>query len=424
MKGKTLGSRYKILEYLAEGGFGRTYLAEDTQLPGKNTCIVKQLYPSSQKPRLLEIARRLFKTEASVLHNLGHHQQIPELLAYFEEESKFYLVQQYIKGKTLATELNSEQTWSQGQVIELLQDVLNILQFIHAQGVIHRDIKPDNLIRRQSDRRLILVDFGTVKQVLQGQQTNLDQLTVAVGTQGYMPTEQARGKPHLTSDLYALGMIGIEALTGIIPIELEEDDRGEIIWQHLANVSPNLAQILTQMTRCQVEDRYQSATEILQDLHKLARVNITEPQSVTAIDSTKIVNQSRSQSIHTGSVRNNKVVALPVVNNQTNVDRQSAIADSTESIPATTIDRPSSANPNLPVKSRPKGTIFAILALVATVAVVGTYFFLEQLNPESTIDLPQTTDSQPNNSGDRESESLPANPTERMPQGEGFRDDL
>ena len=407
---------------MAEGGFGRTYLAEDTQLPGRNTCIVKQLYISSQKPRFLEIARRLFKTEASVLHNLGHHPQIPELLAYFEEESKFYLVQQYIEGKTLATELDSEPIWTQGQVIELLLDVLNILQFIHSQGVIHRDIKPDNLIRRYSDRKLVLVDFGTVKQILQGKQANLGQLTVAVGTQGYMPTEQARGKPHPTSDLYALGMIGIQALTGIIPIELEEDDRGEIIWQDLADVSLDLAQILTQMTRYHFEERYQSATEILQDLHQLAGVNVTKPQSATAIDSTKIVNQSRLQSIHGGSVIENKVVALPILNNQSTVEGKNAIAETTESLPATTLDRPFPVNSS--VKPHSKVMIGSILTLVVMVAVGSIYLFWEQSNPEPTINLPKTTDSQPNNSRDRGSESLPANPTKRMPQGEGFREDL
>ena len=189
MKGKILGSRYRVIEYIAEGGFGRTYLAEDTLLPDKDFCVVKQLAPSFSAPKLLAIARRLFETEAKVLHSLGHHAQIPELLAYFEEAEKFYLVQQYIKGRTLDTELTEGKVWKTERVIELLRDCLNILQFIHEQGVIHRDIKPSNLIRRHSDRKIVVVDFGTVKEVLQGQ-TTLPQLTVAVGTQGYMPIEQ------------------------------------------------------------------------------------------------------------------------------------------------------------------------------------------------------------------------------------------
>jgi serine/threonine protein kinase len=274
VKGKILGSRYQVIEYIAMGGFGKTYLAEDTQLPEKDHCVVKQLYPSSEDPEFLGIARRLFKTEASTLHLLGDHDQIPKLLAYFEEEEKFYLVQQYIAGQTLEKELDSETLWSEAQVRELLKDVLGILEFIHSKGVIHRDIKPDNLIRRLEDGKLVLVDFGTVKEVLKGQ-TNIE-LTVAVGTQGYMPTEQARGKPRPTSDLYALGMICIQALTGTFPLDLEEDAEGEIIWESLANVSPQLSHILTQMTRYHFKDRYQSATAVLQALNSLSDTSLPE----------------------------------------------------------------------------------------------------------------------------------------------------
>ncbi|MEO1671601.1 MAG: serine/threonine-protein kinase, partial [Cyanobacteria bacterium J06631_2] len=194
MQGNILGSRYRVIEYIAEGGFGKTFLAEDTQLPAKNKCVVKQLFPSVDDPNFIQIARRLFKTEAETLNTLGVHNQIPRLMAYFEEDEKFYLVQQYIEGHTLSKELVSGAAWSEAKVIELLQDCLGILNFIHNKSVIHRDVKPDNLIRRQSDNKLVLVDFGTVKAVI-AEQTQLVPSTVAVGTRGYMPTEQARGKP-------------------------------------------------------------------------------------------------------------------------------------------------------------------------------------------------------------------------------------
>lgn len=266
MKGKILGSRYQVLEYIAEGGFGRTYLAQDTQLPGKDLCIVKQLAPSFNAPKLLTIARRLFKSEATALHSLGHHPQIPKLLAYFEEEEKFYLVQQYISGQTLDKELTSVKVWSTDQVVELLKDCLNILRFIHDRGVIHRDLKPANLIRRDSDRKIVLVDFGSVKNILQGQ-NSIAGLTVSVGTQGYMPIEQARGKPRASSDLYALGMIGIQALTGVKPLNLEEDENGEIMWSHLVDTKPELIKILTKMTRYNYIARYSSAQSVLDDLN-------------------------------------------------------------------------------------------------------------------------------------------------------------
>ena len=308
MKGKILGSRYKVIEYIAKGGFGKTYLAEDTQLPGKNKCVVKQLYPSGEDSKLLAVARRLFYTEASTLHILGHHEQIPKLLAYFEEEEKFYLVQQYIKGQTLVQKLITAQAWTESQVIELLKDGLNVLQFIHSQGVIHRDVKPDNLIRRDSDNKLVLVDFGTVKEVLHGQ-ANANQLTVAVGTQGYMPIEQARGKPLPASDLYALGAIGIQALTGIVPIDLEDDQEGELIWESLANVSPQLAQVLTQMTKYQPDERYQSATEVLQALDTLYNLEV-ENQSIAVNEN---INWETSE-----AVQPKNIISSPLVVNAIN----------------------------------------------------------------------------------------------------------
>ena len=204
MKGKLIGSRYRVLEYIAEGGFGKTYLAEDTQLPNKDLCVVKQLSPHFDAPKMLAVARRLFQTEAAALHSLGHHPQIPQLLAYFEEAEKFYLVQQYIKGQTIDKELGATPVWSAEKVVSLLKDCLKILQFIHDKGVVHRDLKPANLIRRDTDGKIVIVDFGTVKNILQGH-TSMPQLTVAVGTQGYMPTEQARGKPPLCQRSVCLG---------------------------------------------------------------------------------------------------------------------------------------------------------------------------------------------------------------------------
>ncbi len=268
MQGQLLRSRYRILQYLAKGGFGKTYLAEDTLLPGDNRCVVKQLYLAVDNPKILETARRLFKKEAETLKKLGSYDRIPQLLASFEEEQKFYLVQQYIDGHTLKQELVPGQTWTEAKVIEFCQDCLQILDFIHAQGIIHRDVKPDNLIRRRQDNKLVLVDFGTVKEIISAQ-TQMMTSTVAVGTKGYMPMEQAMGKPRINSDIYALGTIAIQALMGVHPLQFQEDDNGEIIWQSQANVSSQLAAILSKMVRYHFQDRYQSAREVLEELDRL-----------------------------------------------------------------------------------------------------------------------------------------------------------
>lgn len=273
-----LRSRYRIIKFIGKGGFGKTYLAEDLLLPsGNNACVVKQLYPAIDNENFLATARRLFTKEAETLQKVGTHDLIPRLLAYFEEDNQFYLVQQYIEGHTLAKELNSEKIWTESQIIALLKDCLNILDFIHSQGVIHRDVKPDNLIRRSRDGKLVLVDFGTVKEVIIAQ-TQMIPSTVAIGTRGYMPTEQARGKPRFTSDIYALGAISIQALTGIHPINFEENDEGEIIWQPQSQISRELAAIIAQMVRYHFKDRYQSAREILVALeHIKTEVSKTAP---------------------------------------------------------------------------------------------------------------------------------------------------
>jgi serine/threonine protein kinase, bacterial len=271
MIGQLLAGHYRVLQILGAGGFGQTYITEDLHLPGNPKCVLKHLKPASTDRSLLEIARKLFEKEAIVLQQLGNHDRIPRLLAYFEEEQEFYLVQEYVPGHPLSTELQNSARWGEPQVVELLQEILDILVFIHSQGVIHRDIKPDNIMRRNLDRRLILIDFGAIKQVrnqhiLPGQQT----MTVAIGTPGYMPIEQASGNPRASSDLYALGAIGIQALTGVNPYDLPTDDRtGELKWEHLTVANPQLIAILQRMTRYHFKDRFYTAADALQAVNGL-----------------------------------------------------------------------------------------------------------------------------------------------------------
>jgi serine/threonine protein kinase len=286
-----LGGRYKIISQLGAGGFGQTFLAEDLHLPGYPICVVKQLKAQTKDPSSLAMARRLFDTEAKVLYQLGDHDQIPRLLAHFEDNEEFYLAQEFIEGEPLTHELVVGERWSQGQVIALLQDILQVLAFVHQQQVIHRDIKPPNLIRRQSDGKVVLIDFGAVKQVStqtvnpEAGETNL---TISIGTQGYMPNEQLAGTPRFSSDIYAVGMLGIQGLTGVHPKHLKEDLRtGEIKWrEHAPTVSPELADILDQMVCYDFRDRYPSAVEALEALSNLPPAvleSVTSPQPLPEV---------------------------------------------------------------------------------------------------------------------------------------------
>jgi CHASE2 domain-containing sensor protein/tRNA A-37 threonylcarbamoyl transferase component Bud32 len=264
---RLLNQRYRVIELLGSGGFSYTYLSEDTHRPGNLKCVVKYLQPARKDDLFLEVARRLFKTEAEMLELLGQHDQIPQLMAYFEENQQFFLVQEYIPGHSLEAELNSHQRLTEPEVVDLLRDVLHILVFVHDRGVIHRDLKPSNLMRREKDRRIVLIDFGAVKQI---QPTVASEnATIAVGTVGYAPPEQFMGQPRLNSDIYGLGMIAIQALTGTQAKNLERDSTTTLVWRHLAQPTEELAAILDKMVCFDFQKRYQSAREVLHSLEYL-----------------------------------------------------------------------------------------------------------------------------------------------------------
>jgi serine/threonine protein kinase len=329
-----LGGRYQVVSQLGVGGFSQTFLAQDLHLPGHPLCVVKQFKPQIDDPAHLPAARRLFDTEAKVLYQLGEHPQIPRLLAHFEEDEEFYLVQEFVEGEPLAKLLTSSisgrsrnsspgqdsgqnaqqnpgqnsgqnsgltRQWTEQQVVALLRDILQILTFVHAQSVIHRDIKPSNLIYRQ-DGRIVLIDFGAVKQVSTqlGDPKFGHSLTISIGTQGYMPIEQLSGTPRFSSDIYAVGIVGIQALTGISPKRFTQNHlTGELEWRSLprfrANdqphqvsngpsdpphsrselepiqISPEFAAILDRMVCYHFKDRYQTAAEALEALEELVR---------------------------------------------------------------------------------------------------------------------------------------------------------
>lgn len=278
LRPKTLRGHYEIISELGKGGFGKTYLAQDKHLPGNPTCVVKQLSPTDRSPQVLEIARRLFDKEAEVLQRLGkHHDHIPTLLAHFEENGEFYLVQEFIDGLDLSRELTPGKRLSEPYVKKLLGDTLEVLAFVHQQGVIHRDIKPQNLIRRRLGGKIVLIDFGAVKEIVLSD-AGQTQASVAIGTPGYMPSEQASLNPKPSSDIYALGIIAIQALTGINPNPrmgggFPQDLNGEIIWRNQVQVSDWLADILTNMVRYDFSQRYKSGAEALEALNS---VNIRE----------------------------------------------------------------------------------------------------------------------------------------------------
>ncbi|MDZ8259960.1 serine/threonine-protein kinase [Nostoc sp. ChiQUE01b] len=277
-----LRNRYRPIKSLGGGGFGKTYLAEDVDKLNEH-CVIKQFAPQVQGTGALNKATELFEQEAKRLQQLGEHPQIPTLLAYFEQDNRLYLVQQFINGQNLLAELQQQGIFNEQKVKELLLDLLEILKTVHQHKVIHRDIKPENIIRR-GDGKLVLIDFGASKQLTK---TVMTQVGTTIGSFGYAPLEQMQGgEAYPASDLYSVGATCFHLLSGIHPWELwKRQGYGWVAnWrQHLQQpVSQDLGQTLDILLQEEYQQRYQSAEEVLQNfnLQPVIAASVSLPSTV------------------------------------------------------------------------------------------------------------------------------------------------
>jgi len=260
-----LNNRYRILQALGSGGFGRTYLAEDTHLPSGRHCVIKRLKSLISNPETRSLLEDRFQREAALLESLGEtHPQIPRLYAYFSEGDRFYLVQEWIEGTTLEEKVR-ELPLAPEAALDLLCNLLPVLSYIHDRGVIHRDIKPSNIILPAGDRPPVLIDFGIAKEltVVRSPEGSVP-VSISVGTPGFMPPEQAAGQPVYASDLYSLGMTIRYALSGKM-CGFGQGDAGELLeLDHQGHT--RLAMVLDQATRMHLGDRYPTAQAMLDAL--------------------------------------------------------------------------------------------------------------------------------------------------------------
>ncbi|MBD1896980.1 serine/threonine-protein kinase [Coleofasciculus sp. FACHB-129] len=283
-----LKDRYRAIAPIGEGGFGRTFLAEDADRL-KAPCVIKQFLPVPEiqgNSAAMQKATQLFEQEARQLLQLGEqHPQIPSLFAYFEQDKRLYLVQQYIEGQELGQGLERQEAFTEEQIRDLLNDLLPVLQFVHEHQVIHRDIKPTNIIKRKRDGKFVLIDFGISKQLTVG--TGLTKTGTKAGTEGYAPIEQFRsGKAYPASDLYSLGVTCIHLLTATKLDELYDPLEGCWLWkEHLKEngkiISSQLNQVLDKLLKDYVKERYQSAGEVLKDLNAASTPPPPKPKATT-----------------------------------------------------------------------------------------------------------------------------------------------
>lgn len=269
----TLNGRYQVIQVLGHGGFGETFLAEDTYLPSRRRCVIKQLKllnnPQMNQAGQQKFQQERFGREAATLEKLGEgSDQIPKLFAYFAENEEFYLIQEWIQGPTLTDVVTAAETISEPEVKNILVSLLSVLIYVHSGGIIHRDIKPDNIILRNLNNQPVLIDFGAVKETVAtviNAQGKSDR-SIVVGTPGFMAPEQAAGRPIYASDLYSLGLTAIYMLTGKHPQQLELDsETGEILWHKYGpKVSPELTAVLDRAINYHPRDRYTTAQKMLE----------------------------------------------------------------------------------------------------------------------------------------------------------------
>jgi len=275
-----LRNRYRASRPLGKGGFGATFLAADEGLPGFPSCVVKQLRPNTQSVSVLKMARELFEREAFTLGKIGSHPQIPRLLDYFEEDSNFYLVQEFVDGETLKQEFERRGAFNEIEIRKILSEIFPALGFMHENGVIHRDIKPANIMRRKQDGQLVLIDFGAVSSQVNKPSADDDPsgllTNFAIGTPGFAPPEQMAMRPVYSSDLYATAMSCLYLMTGRSPKDLPHDPyTGEINWKGQVKLSDRLRVVFEKLLQQSVAQRFRSAEEALRALES---GNISEEQ--------------------------------------------------------------------------------------------------------------------------------------------------
>jgi len=285
-----LNNRYQVKSLLGDGGFGQTFLVVDTHMPSRRQCVLKQLKPVKDEPELHQMVQDRFQREAATLEKLGEaHDQIPGLYAYFSEGDQFYLVEEWVEGLTLTQKIHQDGPLAEATVQAILSKLLPAIAYVHEQKIVHRDIKPDNIILRQKDNMPVLIDFGAVKETMNtlinsGSQSSH---SIVVGTPGYMPSEQLSGRPIYASDIYSIGMTAIFLLTGKIPQEMDIDPHtGALNWrEHAPNVTTGFANFLDCAAHVTPQSRFATIPAMQSVLNTLMMGQLVSQVSETEMPS-------------------------------------------------------------------------------------------------------------------------------------------
>lgn len=410
-----LNNRYRVIKVLGDGGFGTTFLAEDTQMPSRRQCVIKQLKPIDNNPQIYQLVKDRFQREAAILERLGEsHDQIPMLYAFLEEAGQFYLVEEWVAGQTL-TQKMQHGPLSEAEVRDILIKLLPVIDYIHQQRIVHRDIKPDNIILRQKDGIPNLIDFGAVKETMstvvnsQGQ-TNR---SIVVGTPGYMPMEQLAGRPVYSSDLYSLGLTAIYLLTLKIPQELETDPQtGMLLWQHLVpNLTSEFSATLSQAIHPQPNERFLSAVAMMNHLVLPATHVVDVAQDASAQNLEILANQATTPvGVEATDIVSHTLQqpSIPTAETPVSASSEAAVSEPTQAVVPQHPSVPPTVNPaRFPEwqKAILTGSVIGVFVLVSAVLLRGQVSdLLTRNSPSPTTDTDRST-------SDTAVSTSPSNPT-------------
>ncbi len=418
-----LSNRYRVLSVLGDGGFGKTFLVEDTQMPSNRRCVLKQLKPVHDNPQTGQMVKDRFQREAAILETLGEgHEQIPRLYAYFSEADQFYLVEEWVEGDTLTQRVQREGPLPEKTVQNLVASLLPVIAHVHSEGIVHRDIKPDNIILRSHDSKPVLIDFGAVKETMNTLINSHENSShsIVVGTPGYMPSEQLAGRPVFASDLYSIGMTAIYALTGRIPQDIDVDpSTGELMWRQLVpNLTPEFGNFLDCATHMSASSRFPVVKEMQSILNNIILNGMAAPAPGSAIPETRqsaqtIVSAPPEPEYSTVSA----APAAPYSYQGTNQGTGSA---------QTQIDSPATAayaaNPaTVQQPARPSGqwkNAVIIGGMVGFSVLLGALFVMDRLSPggsEQPAVVGSVEEETPDSEADAKPEEKPALEDEEIP---------
>ena len=382
---RILGDNYQLEKKLYEKDIETVYLAKSKDSSVSTKYLIQQFTPQYSSEIQLAAAQDLFYREAARLKNLGDHPQLPLVYDYFVSQGQFFFIQEFILGQSFQEELSQAEPYSQTKAIEFLDDILPVLQFIHDNNFIHRDIKPSHLIRNSLNQKLYLTNFPSIQEKINPQNLDITGQFIpclTVGTKGYIAREQSLGKAQFCSDFYALGIVVIQALTQAKLTQLQYDDNDNLVWHHLlpdsSNFNPQFLDIIDSMVCCNYRQRYQSAIAIITSLKELKPssnfsentviVKSSDPNSQTT-ENTLIINDSKP---------NNQLTEHTLIIKKNDIESTRIITP-----------RPIDNNNNRPNNSRKFS--WKILAIIGSVLVTITIILLSSKLKNNQNSAPQNS---------------------------------